>query len=135
MLTALRLSPGNGSGIRCTPGATSWAPGRSHACRSASSTISARYDTVPAGGPRESGVTTSRRLLEGREPHCRKRLRSTDTGRAMKTTRDATPEPPETTAAPRRRMARFDLSATQLIATALAAITATIAASYLGVSG
>jgi hypothetical protein len=32
-------------------------------------------------------------------------------------------------------MARFDLSATQLIATALAATTATIAASYLGVSG
>jgi hypothetical protein len=32
-------------------------------------------------------------------------------------------------------MPRFDLSATQLIATALAAITATIAASYLGVSG
>ncbi|MFN2562572.1 MAG: hypothetical protein ABR571_14925 [Jatrophihabitans sp.] len=32
-------------------------------------------------------------------------------------------------------MAGFDLSATQLVATALAAITATIAASYLGVSG
>lgn len=50
------------------------------------------------------------------------------------TTRDATPEP-QISSAPRRRMARFDLSATQLVATALAAITATIAASYLGVSG
>jgi hypothetical protein len=48
---------------------------------------------------------------------------------------DAT-QPAETAdAVGRRRLARFDLSATQLIATALAAITATIAASYLGVSG
>jgi hypothetical protein len=45
-----------------------------------------------------------------------------------------TPEQPtEAPAQPRRR--RFDLSATQLIASALAAITATVAASYLGVSG
>ncbi|MGI8679884.1 MAG: hypothetical protein ACR2LX_14625 [Jatrophihabitans sp.] len=35
----------------------------------------------------------------------------------------------------RRRVPRFDLSATQLAATALAAITATFVASYLGVSG
>lgn len=35
----------------------------------------------------------------------------------------------------RRRRPRFELSVTQLVATALAAITATIAASYLGVSG
>jgi hypothetical protein len=35
----------------------------------------------------------------------------------------------------RRVLPRFDLSATQLVATALAAITATIAGSYLGVSG
>lgn len=34
-----------------------------------------------------------------------------------------------------RRLPRFELSATQLIATALAAITATVAASYLGVAG
>jgi hypothetical protein len=55
----------------------------------------------------------------------------------MTTTPDATTETPEGNSAPsrHRRMARFDLSATQLIATALAAITATIAASYLGVSG
>jgi hypothetical protein len=56
----------------------------------------------------------------------------------MTTTPDA-PPPAETAgglAAPtRRRLPRFDLSATQLIATALAAITATVAASYLGVSG
>ncbi|MDT4913419.1 MAG: hypothetical protein QOC66_2547 [Pseudonocardiales bacterium] len=46
-----------------------------------------------------------------------------------------TPESKDPAPPTRRRWARFDLSATQLIATALAAITATIAASYLGVSG
>ncbi len=44
-----------------------------------------------------------------------------------------TEQPSETPVRERRR--RFDLSATQLIASALAAITATVAASYLGVSG
>jgi hypothetical protein len=51
-------------------------------------------------------------------------------------TRDTTAEsPPPTAPAARRGWALFDLSATQLLATALAAVTATIAASYLGVSG
>jgi hypothetical protein len=44
---------------------------------------------------------------------------------------DTQPQP----APPRARRGRLGLSATQLIASALAAITATIAASYLGVSG
>jgi hypothetical protein len=51
-------------------------------------------------------------------------------------TRDTTAEsPPPKPPAARRGWAVFDLSATQLLATALAAVTATIAASYLGVSG
>ncbi len=56
----------------------------------------------------------------------------------MTTTPDANPPAETADGAPaptRRRLASFDLSATQLMATALAAITATIAASYLGVSG
>src|SRR3954453_16825129 len=43
-------------------------------------------------------------------------------------------QPTEPGAAPARGR-RFDLSATQVMASALAAITATVAASYLGVSG
>jgi hypothetical protein len=43
--------------------------------------------------------------------------------------------PDSVTAPEHRGRARLELSATQLIATALAAITATVAASYLGVSG
>jgi hypothetical protein len=47
-----------------------------------------------------------------------------------------TPETGSAEAAPDHRVrARLELSATQLVATALAAVTATIAASYLGVSG
>lgn len=51
---------------------------------------------------------------------------------------DTTPDqqaPAAPAAPPKRHLPRLELSATQLIASALAAITATIAASYLGVSG
>ena len=52
------------------------------------------------------------------------------------TTRDLPPPPLDPRPRPRRRIwPHLELSATQLVATALAAITATIAASYLGVSG
>lgn len=53
------------------------------------------------------------------------------------TTRHPNPLPDqrEPAARPARQLPRLELSATQLVASALAAITATIAASYLGVSG
>ncbi len=56
-------------------------------------------------------------VLERRKPRFCKRLRFRDNGRIM------------------RFLPRFELSATHLLATALAAITATVAASYLGVAG
>src|SRR3954452_1230673 len=93
----------------------------------------ARYDTSGPGAQGESGVTTGPTVLERCEPDGRVRLLSADTGPTMPpttTTTDLTEYPPA-----RRRRSPFELSATQLVATALAAVTATVAASYLGVAG
>src|SRR3954447_12757717 len=93
----------------------------------------ARYDTSGPGAQGESGVTTGPTVLERCEPDGRVRLLSADTGPTMPpttTTTDPTEYPPA-----RRRRSPFELSATQLVATALAAVTATVAASYLGVAG